>query len=331
MYKESFLEWLRLIASFLVVLLHTAIMPGGGTDTIQLVYKNIGYHGVPLFVTISGYLLLKSDRECTYRDSLKYSIRYLAPLSVWGLGYACLEVIFNGERNPILILRYAIQALISGATWSHMWYLYMIIGIVVMLPVFKTFVQYSSKQTLSFIITVIVIVNCVFPVIESICNIQFARYLSVTNIYVAYFLCGGYISRYVKETKKSRKICITFVLIGLAVSLLALLNGFDNIGLNGYSSLPVFFSSLSIFLLFKYMGSNSNYEIIAKFSKLTFGVYLIHPVILNIVVKMLKVNYISSNIWISTVSVFAVCCFVYTISMIATFFLKKIPCLERIV
>lgn len=330
MHKETFIEWLRIIASFLVVLLHTAILPRG-TDTIQLVYKNIGYLGVPLFVIISGYLLLKDDRECTYRDSLKYSIRYLIPLIVWGFGYACLEAIFNGERNIINISVYAIQALISGTTWSHMWYLYMIVGIVVMLPMFKILVQHCSKRTLQFIIIAIVIVYCVFPVFESLFSLQIIRYLSVSNIYIAYFLCGGYISRYAEGTISYKKIIMILAVICLVIPLFTVLKGIDDIGLNGYSSLPVFCSSVSVFLLIRCMRSNIKYDTIAKFSKLTLGVYLVHPIILNVLVKVLRINYISSDILVSIVSILIICCFVYAISMIATSFMKKIPCINRIV
>lgn len=200
-----------------------------------------------------------------------------------------------------------------------------------MLPRFKAVVQHCSKQTLRFIIADIVIVNYVFLVIESICIIQFVRQLSVTNIYVAYFLCGGYISRYAKETENSKKVCTTFVLIGLAASLIAPLKGFDNIGLNGYILLPVFCSSISIFLLFNYMKTSVNYEIIAKFSKLIFGVCLIHRIALNVLVKLLKTHYYSSDIWLSAASIFVVCCFVYVISMIASRFLNMLPSVKRIV
>lgn len=68
-----------------------------------------------------------------------------------------------------------------------MWYLYMIIGIVVVLPMFKILVQHCSKRTLQFIINVIVIVYCILPLIESICRLNIVRYLPVSNIYVAYF------------------------------------------------------------------------------------------------------------------------------------------------
>lgn len=117
----------------------------------------------------------------------------------------------------------------------------------------------------------------------------------------------------------------------LVIPIFAVLKGIDDIGLNGYSSLPVFCSSVCIFLLIRCMKSNIKYDTIAKFSKFTFGVYLIHPIVLNIIVKVLKINYISSNILVSRASIFVICCFVYAVSMIATSFMKRMPYINRIV
>lgn len=100
---------------------------------------------------------------------------------------------------------------------------------------------------------------------------------------------------------------------------------------NGYFSLPVFLSSICLFIAFPKLVHFSNYSLYTKFiekvSSATFGIYLMHPFFLEHLDSR-GINLMMGNpiymILLLSVAVFIVC-------MILTMILQKIPVVKKIV
>ena len=92
----------------------------------------------------------------------------------------------------------------------------------------------------------------------------------------------------------------------------------------------VFLMAVSLFLMVKEIFkkvnlSNKSSNIIRKFAKLSFGVYLIHPMYI-VLINKLNISTLSSNTFI-TVPLFIV--IIYLVSMITSYILSKIPILGK--
>ena len=120
--KTSYIEFLRVLATFIVVIDHVAV--------VALSSLRHSFHAaVPIFVMITGYLLLNPEREIPLEKIIKkYVFKILVVLFSFGTFYSWLELIFDSHKISILQLPKAIYNVIIGKTWDHMWYLYMLIG-----------------------------------------------------------------------------------------------------------------------------------------------------------------------------------------------------------
>lgn len=98
--------------------------------------------GTPVFIMVSGYLLLGKDKYTPaefYRRRLK---RLLIPFLFWNLFYYFIYTGLNGvARTPIDFL----NRFISGGTFYHLYFLYLILGLYFITPFLNKYVLPSPK------------------------------------------------------------------------------------------------------------------------------------------------------------------------------------------
>ena len=144
--REGFLDILRVAATCAVVLLHTVTGAMDITDMaafpaeewIFLMALDLICWSVPVFVLISGYLFLKPARRVSMRDVLaRYGRRILLALFIFGVPYACLEQIALERSFSLGMLGKGFLMVLRGESWSHMWYLYLILALYLMTPALK--------------------------------------------------------------------------------------------------------------------------------------------------------------------------------------------------
>ena len=103
--------------------------------------------GVPIFLMISGVLLLDPDKKLNFDKILKYIIRMLLVLVIFGFGYCLIDqfFVYKFSNIPSLFIN-SIVNLLSGKSWAHMWYIYYLIGIYVITPIIRTFISSYEKK-----------------------------------------------------------------------------------------------------------------------------------------------------------------------------------------
>jgi surface polysaccharide O-acyltransferase-like enzyme len=82
---------------------------------------------------------------------------------------------------------------IQGKSWDHIWYLYMIAGLYLCIPMIKIFVINSPKNIVKYILIVLFIFTSIIPSLESILPYKFGIYIPINSFYVFYLLLGYYI------------------------------------------------------------------------------------------------------------------------------------------
>jgi len=148
--RIPWLDWLRVIACFMVMVVHsTEPFYLGGEGSLIASESNMWWvaffdsfvrYCVPLFVVASGYLLLPLH-DTTGEFFRKRAVKILIPFIVWSVFYALYwgEPVDNLE-NLLLNFNYAA---------GHLWFVYMILGLYLIMPLLSPWAEKVSKKELT--------------------------------------------------------------------------------------------------------------------------------------------------------------------------------------
>ncbi len=206
---------LRTLAIILVILSHTAKQfsythPVGTFDwCFAICFQDIAVIGVPIFLMISGALLL--NRDYKLKDFIKRRFsRILIPFIFWALLHPFLFMICYG--NPWTLTEY-----VRIIATSEYWFVWMLIGAYLLLPILNSFIKEYDLEGLAYLL----ILWFVFIIILKDLKIDFftklvsAHSLGWTEIFAGYF--GYFPLGYYLSVKKFRFSDKQMYLIGLAL------------------------------------------------------------------------------------------------------------------
>ena len=336
-----YFDYLRIAAVFCVILLHIqAVHIWGNIGTpVFFVYdffNSITRWCVPVFVMISGALFLDPERDIQIgRLHKKNLLRIITAFAFWSLLYALVDYL-EGMR-----LRDAVFNIARGH--YHLWYLLMLAGLYLVVPILRKVTE-SKKLTEYFLILWFVLILCLKTIIylagflshsysDLFSEISDKLNFCVAGGYSGYFVIGYYLNRY-DISKRNRILIYLMGLAGLiATFLLPLLyynlKGNPTINFNENLTVNIFFLSVAVFVFFKYNIKNLRTNIIVStLSECSFGIYLVHLLILEFFERHLGFD--SGSFWPgASIPVLAIS--VFLISFIITFILRKIPFLNKYV
>ena len=336
--RVVYLDLLKIIASFAVIVLHTSAMYWARVDVNSFdwqvfnIYDSIVRWCVPIFVMVSGALFLSRDISIKKIYS-KYILRIIIAFIVWSLVYALIDL-YHGCSFETFVIQF-----IKGH--YHLWFLYMIVGLYMIIPFLKKIIQDEKLiryfLILSFIITMIIpiCIDLLNPIFPTVCDV--IKYiLEKTSLefvvgYSFYFVIGYCL--YNKVINKKTEIIIYILgLFGIIITILGtmiithiyqepLAIFYKNLTFN------VALTSIAIFVFFKQHSNIANKYpgLIYKLSKYSFGVYLVHLIILETLDKY-DINVLLFN---SFLSVPFISIIVIIISYIVSAVLNNIPVLKK--
>lgn len=335
--KRLDISIMRIAATLAVVLLHTNNTLCNNTEFFKLSYKQYIFFStsnylmnwaVPIFFMITGYLLLDENRNINYKDCLfKYSKRIFLALFLFGIPFSIIEMIMNNHALSFIYVIESIYNVFLGKSWSHLWYLYYLIGIYLIIPFLKSFTDNTEKYTYRYVLSVLFIFNFIIIILNRLFNIEIAFKILIESFPVFYVLLGQYFKKYFLNAVKIKNI-IFILLMGIAIIIAINMIAAPNSKIYlGYDSPVIALLAITIFLLFH---NRSCYisEFIWKIDRLCFGVYLIHPVFINLLYKGFKITPISFGKIYPIISVLMWLGFV-VISFVFSWVLNKIPILKK--
>ena len=165
MKKNLNIEYMRAIACLGVILIH--IMKSAHdvfdnmTPEIYFIctsFVNNLRWCVPVFLMISGYLLLDPEKKIGLIKIKQYIIRIVIVLGIFGTGFAFIELISKKHSVCFTFIFRAFVNMLMGNTWNHLWYLYALIAL------------YLFKQAGDYIYY-----YCLFDIFECISDIKRTR------------------------------------------------------------------------------------------------------------------------------------------------------------
>lgn len=336
--KKKDISIMRIVATLGVILLHTCNTITNNLDKYKLEYRqqhffsSVNYllnWGVPIFFMISGALLL-SKKEITYKECIfKYSKRILLALIVFGVPFSVLELILENRYMKIIFLPEAFLNVLLGKSWGHLWYLYTLVGIYLVLPIFKRYVDISNKSDVKILLFIFFFFDFIFPSINNIFSIEIAFNIPISSFAIFYVLLGKYLYdneiKYLNR-KNSVILCILVGIIIVVFNYMKLPVAADYLN---YNSPLIAVLSSGVFCIFKNINVSSN-SFLWKIDRLCFGVYLIHPLFINFFYKFLHLTPLNGGKLYPLMTlvfwVFFVIC-----SYLSSFIMSKIKILKKYV
>ena len=292
------IDWisnLRVLALFAVIALHAAspLLMNFKTAALQDwlaadLYNALTRFAVPVFVMISGALQLR--REYALGDFLKKRFtRVLWPFLIWSLVYVAYswydeELPFYGDlwRDTLTVL----HQLRNGA-YYHLWYVYMLVGLYLVIPVIGKFVRNASRTEIRYFLLVwFIVIAFSQPYLTDYWPLVDVKYFSG---YIGYLVLGYYLANS-DLSPKPRKISMIVFYFMCLISIIAgtylITNRTKEISTILYEPLGPFviFYAAGVFMLARvtvFHLPNSLIKIRDLLSNLSLGIYLCHALFLS--------------------------------------------------
>lgn len=197
--RKQFLDVLRVLATCAVVLMHVLTGAIDVTDasivpeyrSLLLSVMDLVTWCVPIFLLISGYLFLNPERTLTYPVMIKkYCRRIALAILLFGVPYAASELVVTERIFRVMMIPEALKMTLTGHTWSHMWYLYLILFLYLITPLLKKVLQILPVWSVVAVMAVIFLGSSVAPFLNKVLDINSIPVLPDGGVYFLYYLCG---------------------------------------------------------------------------------------------------------------------------------------------
>lgn len=320
-----YISALRVMATFLVILIHasTGYLNQFSAYAFDWNYANVlnsfSRFCVPLFVMISGALLLPKKEETTTFYQKRMS-KILWPFLFWIVIY--LVYYFyrytNFEVLPAQrVLEVCIDKVLHGPS-AHLWFLYMIVGLYLAIPFLRLIVQAATDRDL--ILFIILWLASLLLANKSLYSYVPKIDLTFFSGYIGYLVLGYYLST--RQLRIGWPVCLlAFVILGLCA-----LGGTWLLSHNAQRFSPALYNYLGInnalmasclFLAFQKIITQPLPRWIQAVDLHSFGIYLVHILVLNYLHPLIEL----STAW----KIPAASLLTLAISFAIIYILRKVP------
>lgn len=221
---------------------------------------HVMHPAVLLFVMITGALLLQPERKIDYKKVLtKYVWRMVVVLALIGSIFAWMEIYFTDKYFAFSQIPLALMNTLAGHTWKHMWYLYMLIGLYLVVPLLKGGVNHLYGKQLDWLIGIGFFFTSLIPAIKQYTGIEVGIQFPTGSIYLFLMLLGYRLS--LVNLGGKIKIwgwsILGFIVVFMCFGYLEYVDGHLSLTwLSGYNSPMMIVYSAAIFVFIKEMPVN---------------------------------------------------------------------------
>lgn len=348
--RHVYMDVVRIVGCVLVILLHMATLDVKSFSTTGIEWKvmnfmdSVGMTGISFFFMISGALFLRSDADV----SLKYIWKKIGILLlVYVVSLFCYNIIpFVKGWEPWELYYLKVDLLgniLLGEGIYHLGFLPTLMVLYALTPILKD--AFASKKNCEYFLILFAVFGAAIPLAL---RFEFDNKLVLQSFqdrfglffltgHIGYFVLGHYLHEFVG--KLNRKQVVVAVLVTIGASIFTIMcNHVDAVARNDFSTIantPLSLSGWlfagSVYMLIKTgmadYQSAKGARILKYLSSLTFGIYLIHPFIMNTFIKPYP--------WSEVIGVYGLLVvsrilFVIVVSALITAILKKIPLLKKV-
>ena len=300
------LDIMKAFAIFFVLSLHVPLwkcdfINGNYINTIQYGFRIVS-EGVPIFLVINGFLLLKKN-EIDLKKHFKKMAKIVALIIVWAIILSALGCLISAEGEKVsfeTIYFYLVNTEVGSKYTGVLWFLQNLLAVYMIYPLlwycYKNY--FDLFKYLFFVITFFVLgIDTLYKIRDGVvafthhqqdyfsCTIDFLnRFNPVANgWYVFYFCLGGILYKYYKELERYR---LLLLLLGAVSSILAFTFGYSVSVKNGvlYNEAFNYGSIFMVFMIVGVMIFSMQYQnkgtllekILISIGRNCFGIYFVH-------------------------------------------------------
>ena len=307
MNRVFWIDLIRVVGALFVIAIHVSGRAAGGYETsgetltwlFSRCYHELSHVAVPLFIMISGALLLERNDEPLPFYRKRFG-KILMPFFAWCCIYLFCRYI-TGQRlqdETLITWLSSVGAILSRNISGHFWFMYLLISLYLAAPFLAVFVRNASKNTLFVFFALWLFAVVFYPVVNNVAKetwgiekIDFR--FEFISYWVGFFIAGYILKGY---TISKRQIAIAVILwffLSLANPVNAYLQAVSSehtvVSICSFLGTYVFsitshqsVVSLLAFLVLRSLGEISSFaasrfgQMISFIAPLTFGVYLSH-------------------------------------------------------
>lgn len=335
--KTLNIKLLTLIATYLVILLHTAAIPFSTFHiawSVAVMYDALGRISFPLFLLIAGYISLNKNESLL--STLKTRVvNLLLPLIIWTVIYFIYNRMVNGSTTSFSLLD-----LLSIPAYEHLWFMYTLILLFLVTPLLNTFIQHGSQKRIHYILVVWFALASVYMLFDNFKETVLENQLHPTpsNIDMVIYLSGFYIiGGVVRRYKISPKVSIATIIFILSAVLTATMAYSLSKSLGKPNDIFLFYSAPTIVTLalaafFMLLNAPLRFSrrinlIIRNMARLSVGIFFIHMLVLETVLRLFPIHF---DNYYSLLSIPAVALVSYMLSLLLLSLMERVPGLRRL-
>lgn len=288
----------RAVAITLVVLLHTAGVvanpgPSAGVTAFWAgnVYDSLTRAGVPLFVMLTGWLLLAPERgsEPLGRFFRRRVRRVALPAVTWSI--VAWVWLAARDHHPIGWSRFW-RELLAGPVFYHLWYVYVLLGLYLAIPLLRPLASQAGPALRRYALGLWFVGTAVVPLWEWWGGPAIGIPVLVVSTYVGYLLAGSWLADLRISTRTAWEVGLLFLLVAVwTIVATARLTGDEhlNVILYGYDKPNVTVMALLAFVLLTQPQPAALVErhasalaVVRALAASSYGIYLLHPLLLDV-------------------------------------------------
>lgn len=328
--RKVHLDILRIIAAFAVVMYHILISSASNDVTISSYTRSIimafsstiQWH-IPVFFMITGYLWLDEDKKCTFSKIVPNIKRFILVLLTFGYVYAIIERIYNFNEISLTTIIYSFIDVLKGNSWDHMWFLYATIGVYILLPILKPFFDSQPTKLICIVWGILFFFTIINPIIEYIFKYSFPIDFPITKP-AFYAFTGGMLTKIKTPSKTITQIALIVLISNTLIIFITRISNFLD---GNLLTILIYISAVSLFItIIGFFNNKKESSLIYNISICTFGIYLIHPFFINLIIKFLHIYPFKYYSIISVLSMFIV---IAVLSYFITYILRKISFIRK--
>lgn len=324
MKRIIFLDYVRIFACFLVIVVHASenfYGAPGSTDMVGpqsylanetdrlwvAVYDGFSRMAVPLFMIVSAYLLVPmKEGQTSWQFYRRRFTHILPPFLIFMVLYSTLPILW-GQINGETSLKDLSRLLLNFPTLAgHLWFMYPLISLYLFMPIISPWLNKATAKEERFFIGLFLLSTCMpylsrwFGEVWGQCFWNEYHMLWYFSGYLGYLVLAHYIRVHL-TWNRSKRLAIGTVLMAIgavwtiysfyiqAIPGAILSTPVIEIGW-AFCTINCVLLTTGTFLLFTCINQLKAPRLIQEMSKLSYGMYLMHIFWLGLWVTIFKYN-----------------------------------------
>ncbi len=316
-FNRLYADYIRSFAAMAVIIIHstgTYLPEFNPVDNMEVhwwtgnIYCSLLRWATPFFIMLSGSFLLEPSRpESTAQFLRKRIVRVLLPFAFWTVVYIAYQYrasLFSGGTE-LPKMGDILYKIFFEDVYYHLWFVPMIVSLYLLTPTFRIFIRHAQRRDIEYFLVTAFTITATQHLFPGFFVVEYIGWLG----YIGFYVLGYYLGTY-QLPQPWRKILYAFALLMPAVTALgtwwlSVQKGAHDQTMFVYFSPNVVLMTVALFSWLRWFDWSTFADRFPKFDQwihhfagLSFGVYFIHALVLDI----LKNGYIGQ--WHTTSDLF---------------------------